>query len=32
MLIEPIPAVNKVLSYIQQQERQRQVLSGNSGP
>lgn len=31
MLIEPLPAVNKVLSYIQQQERQRQVLSGNSG-
>lgn len=28
MLIDPLPAVNKVFSYIQQQERQRQMTSG----
>lgn len=30
MLMEPLPAVNKVFSYVQQQERQRNVLSGNT--
>lgn len=31
MLVEPLPPVNKVFSYVQQQERQRSVLAGTVG-
>lgn len=31
MLIDPLPPVNKVFSYIQEQERQRQIASPTSG-